>query len=315
MGLGTKIKDAFSGDKDHHSSRVKKAPGAYPESVATPRTTTTDVWKQPNTNKPLPEQQDGNAIDDPNFGHYTLAHDDELTRPQRNDVSLGSEAQQTGIREDRLSKDNEYKVPYWGDVGTAKTTNHDAVAHHQPNMPHYQDRDASMFPSDADVNQQIRDPMTTDEQNYNSGIDQRQFKNGAGNRNSDNTFQPADTVGRGQYETYDNVEVPAQAGSDRLDDPYSNAPVGGQYAPNQTAMGRGMRDDNTGMSCRDAALPARERSSSMGVSDNGSANPSSVVDHYGPGHAGAKVLHRCQHCGHDNDISRYFNKDVVYRLS
>jgi hypothetical protein len=37
-------------------------------------------------------------------------------------------------------------------------------------------------------------------------------------------------------------------------------------------------------------------------------------DHYGPGHAGAKVLHRCENCGVDNDISRYFKKDVAYRM-
>lgn len=36
--------------------------------------------------------------------------------------------------------------------------------------------------------------------------------------------------------------------------------------------------------------------------------------HYGPGHEGSKVLHTCQHCGRDNDISQYFSKDVVYRL-
>ncbi|KAI0022374.1 hypothetical protein F4780DRAFT_733994 [Xylariomycetidae sp. FL0641] len=39
------------------------------------------------------------------------------------------------------------------------------------------------------------------------------------------------------------------------------------------------------------------------------------ADHYGPGHAGAKVLHRCDHCGNDNDISRYFRKEAVYRMS
>ncbi|KAK7712691.1 hypothetical protein SLS63_012339 [Diaporthe eres] len=36
--------------------------------------------------------------------------------------------------------------------------------------------------------------------------------------------------------------------------------------------------------------------------------------HYGPGHPGAKVMHQCQHCGQDNDISHYFKQDVVYRL-
>lgn len=36
--------------------------------------------------------------------------------------------------------------------------------------------------------------------------------------------------------------------------------------------------------------------------------------HFGPGHQGAKVVHRCHNCGVDNDISRYFRKEVVYRL-
>lgn len=37
-------------------------------------------------------------------------------------------------------------------------------------------------------------------------------------------------------------------------------------------------------------------------------------DHYGPGHGGAKVMHRCVGCGMDNDISHYFRKDAVYRM-
>ncbi|KAK8036093.1 hypothetical protein PG993_008707 [Apiospora rasikravindrae] len=37
--------------------------------------------------------------------------------------------------------------------------------------------------------------------------------------------------------------------------------------------------------------------------------------HHGPGHSGAKVLHKCDHCGNDNDISRYFSKDAAYRMS
>ncbi|TQN64894.1 hypothetical protein CSHISOI_10521 [Colletotrichum shisoi] len=37
-------------------------------------------------------------------------------------------------------------------------------------------------------------------------------------------------------------------------------------------------------------------------------------DHYGPGHEGAKVFHTCARCGEDNDISRYFKRDAVYRM-
>lgn len=28
---------------------------------------------------------------------------------------------------------------------------------------------------------------------------------------------------------------------------------------------------------------------------------------------GSKVLHKCENCGHDNDISKYFNKDAIFR--
>lgn len=31
------------------------------------------------------------------------------------------------------------------------------------------------------------------------------------------------------------------------------------------------------------------------------------------GGSGSKVLHKCDNCGHDNDISRYFNKDATFR--
>lgn len=37
--------------------------------------------------------------------------------------------------------------------------------------------------------------------------------------------------------------------------------------------------------------------------------------HFGPGHDGAKVMHKCVGCGQDNDISQYFSKDAVYRMS
>lgn len=60
----------------------------------------------------------------------------------------------------------------------------------------------------------------------------------------------------------------------------------------------------------------RERPSPVFGSENGSAtNRAANPDHFGPGHVGAKVVHRCEHCGNDNDITRYFKKDVVYRLS
>lgn len=38
-------------------------------------------------------------------------------------------------------------------------------------------------------------------------------------------------------------------------------------------------------------------------------------NYYGPGHEGATVIHKCESCGADNDISRYFNKSTVYRMA
>ncbi|VUC29241.1 unnamed protein product [Clonostachys rosea] len=74
-----------------------------------------------------------------------------------------------------------------------------------------------------------------------------------------------------------------------------------------------------GNSFAEPAIKDREQSNSVGSSSNGISSPPAPkqpgADHYGPGHSGAKVLHRCEHCGGDNNITRYFSKDVVYRLS
>lgn len=55
-----------------------------------------------------------------------------------------------------------------------------------------------------------------------------------------------------------------------------------------------------------------------GTSSTGTPEPtessSNGRSHFGPGHEGAKVFHKCEHCGNDNNITRYFKNDVVYRL-
>lgn len=50
------------------------------------------------------------------------------------------------------------------------------------------------------------------------------------------------------------------------------------------------------------------------IAGSGNNGPGSSARHFGPGHEGSKVMHTCAHCGRDNDISKYFSKDVVYRL-
>ncbi|KAK8045717.1 hypothetical protein PG996_013781 [Apiospora saccharicola] len=55
--------------------------------------------------------------------------------------------------------------------------------------------------------------------------------------------------------------------------------------------------------------------SGMGMGAMANSLPGMGDGHHGPGHASAKVLHRCDHCGNDNDISRYFSKEAAYRMS
>ncbi|ORY59287.1 uncharacterized protein BCR38DRAFT_412984 [Pseudomassariella vexata] len=68
----------------------------------------------------------------------------------------------------------------------------------------------------------------------------------------------------------------------------------------------------------DSVVPGRHLAGSMGSgSDYGGSNVASGglgEDHYGPAHPGAKVYHSCDHCGKDNDISKYFRKEATYRL-
>ncbi|KAH8652094.1 hypothetical protein BX600DRAFT_88257 [Xylariales sp. PMI_506] len=73
----------------------------------------------------------------------------------------------------------------------------------------------------------------------------------------------------------------------------------GAFAP------RGM--DNTSSAGSDYS-PSRSNTGPM-------AGSASADDHFGPGHTAAKVMHRCHNCGADNDISRHFRKDAVYRMS
>jgi hypothetical protein len=102
-----------------------------------------------------------------------------------------------------------------------------------------------------------------------------------------------------------------------VDEPYS--PINGANGDDGTngANGFAPRERNeAAYKTGNSATRDANYGSPLGGSENGSAGFAQLSnDHYGPGHSGAKVLHRCQHCGNDNDITKYFSKDVVYRLS
>ncbi|KAH6647293.1 hypothetical protein BKA67DRAFT_431853 [Truncatella angustata] len=64
----------------------------------------------------------------------------------------------------------------------------------------------------------------------------------------------------------------------------------------------------------------QDKHSGIGGSGYDHENPSQGASsgagpgHFGPSHPGAKVFHKCHNCGTDNDISKHFSKDAVYRL-
>ncbi|KAK8054451.1 hypothetical protein PG994_009518 [Apiospora phragmitis] len=101
-------------------------------------------------------------------------------------------------------------------------------------------------------------------------------------------------------------------------------PQGG--VPHDTTRG-GVPHEAGGLNSSSHMIPNTMGSSSKPAGNNTSSSHSGPMGgvansmpgmgdgHHGPGHASAKVLHRCDHCGNDNDISRYFSKEAAYRMS
>lgn len=84
--------------------------------------------------------------------------------------------------------------------------------------------------------------------------------------------------------------------------PGMNHTTGGTYGKQPSTMGPGFgRGEGFG------AEKAEDGRGLVGAMDQ--------AGHFGPGHQGAKVMHRCYNCGADNDITKHFRQDAVYRMS
>lgn len=399
MGLGTKIKEALTGDKAHHDAQRRKTPGAYPESVDIPRTTT-DTWKSTQTNpkKSSPVTKDGNISENEEYDEYThmpvnSGHNEEEFIPSP-DSRISNE--KTG----KLSKGSS-QSPYWGNVGKP----HDSdIKANRADMGNFPDRDRANFSSNhpAEWDGLGRTTSVSRTQHPTFGGDE------AGERRKSNHYEaPIGSVNRRQPQlVHDEAARASSMAASQVSHPtdidggHESSGLGygrPAYGANH-AMAVNQYDDNSGVQRtptvngkrtvagvggnfesayqgdgdrelnshlgkpdHDQSWPKtvnepgntlytnpaydphsqnfpgtefvghqlhsnkipestnreRERTSPVSGSENGSgvAARSSREEHYGPGHSGAKVLHRCQHCGNDNDITRYFSKDVVYRLS
>jgi hypothetical protein len=85
-------------------------------------------------------------------------------------------------------------------------------------------------------------------------------------------------------------------------------PLGSGDQPGQSRSGGALAATGAAGTASGAGAGLATRGSRSG---SGSA---AKKDYYGPGHEGARVVHKCESCGADNDISRYFDKDIVYRM-
>jgi hypothetical protein len=92
--------------------------------------------------------------------------------------------------------------------------------------------------------------------------------------------------------------IPREAGDSRI----TSGPGTHAFDPSST------QSHNQGPMARDSAAGAigggALGSGAGALAGRGSLDP----------HSNAKVMHKCNSCGHDNDISHYFKKDLIYRV-
>ncbi|KAI0123959.1 hypothetical protein BJ170DRAFT_67912 [Xylariales sp. AK1849] len=139
-------------------------------------------------------------------------------------------------------------------------------------------------------------------------------------RGSSNRHHAHDTTGQRDHPTgtgssmldpHDKHSSNTDTGSSMLDPHSKHATT--------PATGHGLHDHHSSPRDSGFVTGAEEGNAIGGSSEHnvhgGRDNESGVSDkQYGPGHPGAKVMHKCHNCGVDNDITQHFQKDPVYRM-
>lgn len=90
---------------------------------------------------------------------------------------------------------------------------------------------------------------------------------------------------------------------------FANAPDSANQS-GQSRSGAGLAATGAGVGAGAGAAAG----SAGARGSHASSGSGSKRGYYGPGHEGATVVHKCESCGADNDISRYFDKGAVYRM-
>lgn len=121
------------------------------------------------------------------------------------------------------------------------------------------------------------------------------------------SYDPASSTNMGQR-SYD-IQNPNQTGSNTMSSSHQYPAFGRDSAPATGGVSSGLTSSPGHDSIRSEA---RQPGLATGLGGNhGADNMGTQGSPFGAG----KVMHQCQHCGKDNDISRYFGKEAVYRIS
>jgi len=100
--------------------------------------------------------------------------------------------------------------------------------------------------------------------------------------------------------------VPREAGDPRI----TSGPLKG--------MGVESHNQHGGAMVRDSVAAPAIAGGPVGAAGSGSGSGSGPAVGLVPArldaHSNAKVMHRCSSCGHDDDITHYFKKDLIYRI-
>lgn len=300
MGIKEKIKDAFQPGRDqpdtydqdpYTNEPTGSAPGAYP-SERDPRMDAKQgpVDRPPGAYEPGAAPPGAAAAYGTNQGPPPSRHargekpaEYGRHRPTDSGVAMGDNRPYQGKepRQEGSAVRNEGAPPYWGAMGTGGRGEN--VGPQQggggegfdPSQREFPLRSAERPPPQAQYQQQPAYEQRGGEQGY----DPRIVEN----------MKPRP---QGQGQVYDQ-----NVGGQKMGMMGGPVPSAQQGVPVQSQPQSGMGQGPTG------GAGAR--------TEEGSSGPG----HFGPGLDGSKVVHKCHACGTDNDISQYFQKNAVYRMS
>ncbi|KAI1267162.1 hypothetical protein F5Y18DRAFT_330566 [Xylariaceae sp. FL1019] len=299
MGLGEKIKDALHGDKDRkdthqYSEKTQQAPGAYPSDEVPRYNNSNERWYGTESNsgydtydlnEPIsqgPEYTYGYGSDDTDFldeqiGASTSRHGPR--QPARTSPTSNKPAshRKSLSKDSTRAKDEKPTVatPYWGDASTSGGSQRKKESYEL-----YKNHD-------------------TQERLPNGSRDERRNMMNKGGNDTYNMYHPDGTHEQLQGRPRDERRAMMDSNKNRdLQSSTRGNPAAGTD-PIYNLVDRTRRSPD--MSGNSSVASSGMRT---GMGDG----------HFGPGHSGARVMHRCEHCGNDSDISRYFRKDATYRM-